>query len=168
MQTRPGEPGHGEKAAMQATQIRQKDGVFYFASYPAKDLLGKVRFISRFYGEGEEIIPSRISEDDDIAQFIAKIERTDRAFQRALSRSKVRQLKNFYETAISQPPIPGTVLLFTSERLSFRPDGSGGSGSITEPSSKYLIIDGQHRLAALRFYLRERPDDAASINVPCV
>jgi hypothetical protein len=28
---------------MQATQIRQKDGVFYFASYRAKDLLAKVR-----------------------------------------------------------------------------------------------------------------------------
>src|SRR5512145_1461384 len=153
---------------MQATQIRQKDGVFYFVSYPARDLLGKVRFISRFYGEGEEISPSRISEDDDIAQFIAKIERTDRAFQRALSRSKVRQLKNFYETAISQPPIPGTVLLFTSERLNFRADGNGAAGSLVEPSSKYLIIDGQHRLAALRFYLHERPDDAASINVPCV
>ena len=40
---------------MQATQIRQKDGVFYFVSYRAKDLMGKVRFISRFYGEGEEI-----------------------------------------------------------------------------------------------------------------
>ena len=33
---------------MQATQIRQKDGVFYFVSYRAKDLLAKVRFISRF------------------------------------------------------------------------------------------------------------------------
>ena len=118
---------------MQATQIRQKDGVFYFVSYPAKDLLGKVRFISRFYGENEEIAPSRISEDDDIAQFISRIERTDKAFQRLLSRSKVRQLKNFYETAISQPPIPGTVLLFTSERLSFRSDGSGGVGSLMLP-----------------------------------
>src|SRR5580765_499512 len=139
---------------MQATQIRQKDGVFYFVSYRAKDLLAKARFISRFYGDGEEIAPTRISEDDDIAQFIAKIERNDHAFQRALSRSKVRQLKNFYETAITQPPIPGTVLLFTSERLNFRADGEGGGvGSLGEPSSKYLIIDGQHRLAALRFYL---------------
>ena len=155
---------------MQATQIRQKDGVFYFASYRAKDLLAKVRFISRFYGDGEEIAPTRIAEDDDIAQFIAKIERNDHAFQRALSRSKVRQLKNFYETAITQPPIPGTVLLFTSERLTFRGDGEGegGAGSLNEPSAKYLIIDGQHRLAALRFYLQERPDDANSINVPCI
>ena len=153
---------------MQATQIRQKDGVFYFASYRAKDLLARVRFISRFYGDGEEIAPTRIAEDDDIAQFIAKIERNDHAFQRALSRSKVRQLKNFYETAISQPPIPGTVLLFTSERLTFRGDGEGGAGSLSEPSAKYLIIDGQHRLAALRFYLQERPDDANSINVPCI
>ncbi|MEA3194580.1 MAG: hypothetical protein QOD26_2913 [Betaproteobacteria bacterium] len=152
---------------MQATQIRQKDGVFYFVSYRAKDLLAKVRFISRFYGDGEEIAPTRIAEDDDIAQFIAKIERNDHAFQRALSRSKVRQLKNFYETAISQPPIPGTVLLFTSERLTFRGDSEGGTGSLNEPA-RYLIIDGQHRLAALRFYLNERPDDANTINVPCI
>jgi len=67
---------------MQATQIRQKDGVFYFVNYPAKELLSKVRFISRFYGEGEEIAPSRGSEDDDIAQFISKIERNDQAFHR--------------------------------------------------------------------------------------
>src|SRR5687767_4265722 len=153
---------------MQATQIRQKDGVFYFVSYRAKDLLAKVRFISRFYGEGEEIAPSRIAHDDDIAQFISRIEHNDEAFQRSLSRSKVKQLKNFYETAVSQPPIPGTVLLFTSERLNFRSEGGGGQGSLGEPSSKYLIIDGQHRLAALHFYMQERPDDAATINVPCI
>jgi len=153
---------------MQATQIRQKDGVFYFVSYKAKDLLAKVRFISRFYGEGEQIAPSRIAEDDDIAQFISRIERNDQAFQRSLSRAKVRQLKNFYETAVSQPPIPGTVLLFTSERLNFRSSGEGGQGSVSEPAQKFLIIDGQHRLAALQFYLHERPDDAATINVPCI
>src|SRR5688500_746354 len=153
---------------MQATQIRQKDGVFYFVSYRAKDLLAKVRFISRFYGEGEEIAPGRVSQEDDIAQFIAKIERNDQAFQRSVSRGKVRQLKNFYETAVTQPPIPGTVLLFTSERLTFRASGAGGQGSINEPNHTFLIIDGQHRLAALQFYLHDRPDDAATINVPCI
>ncbi len=86
---------------MHATQIRQKDGIFYFAAYRAKDLLAKVRFISRFYGEGEEIAAARISQDDDVAQFISKIERTDGAFQRGLSRAKVRQLTNIYETAVS-------------------------------------------------------------------
>ena len=65
---------------MLATQIRQKDGIFYFASVPAKDLLSKVRFISRFYGEGEEIAAEKISPRDEIAQFIAKIERSDKAF----------------------------------------------------------------------------------------
>src|SRR5437588_5919484 len=153
---------------MQATQIRQKDGVFYFVSYRAKDLLAKVRFISRFYGEGEQIEPAHLSQDDDIAQFIAKIERTGKAFQRSRSRAKVRQLKNFYETAITQPPIPGTVLLFTSERLNFRASAAGVAGTINEPSSKYLIIDGQHRLAALHFYMQQRPDDAATISVPCI
>ncbi len=154
---------------MHATQIRQKDGIFYFASYRAKELLAKVRFISRFYGEGEEIAAARISQDDDVAQFISQIERTDRAFQRGLSRAKVRQLINFYETAVTQPAIPGTVLLYTSEKLQFRSDGDDSdSGHLADPGSKYLIIDGQHRLAALHFYMLERPQDAATISVPCI
>ena len=154
---------------MLATQIRQKDGIFYFGSYRAPELLDRVRFISRFYGEGEQIAPARIAKDDEIAQFIAKIERNDRAFQRTLSRAKVHQLKNFYETAVTQPPIPGTVLLFTPERLRFQSLANAeGVGHLSEPQQKFLIIDGQHRLAALRFYMHERPDEAATINVPCV
>ncbi len=154
---------------MLATQVRQKDGVFYFVAYPAEDLLRKVRFMSRFYGEGEQIVPAEVEEADEIAHFIAKIERSDKAFQRQLSRAKVRAIVNFYETAVSQPPIPGTVLLFTSERLRFEPVGSfEHTGHLEEPSGPYLIIDGQHRLAALHFYHRDRPDEARTIHVPCV
>jgi hypothetical protein len=104
---------------MLATQVRQKDSVYYFVAYPADDLLDKVRFISRFYGEGEQIAPEAPPEGDEIASFIGRIERSEAAFQRQLSKSKVRAITNFYETAVSQPPIPGAVLLFTGERLSF-------------------------------------------------
>jgi DGQHR domain-containing protein len=154
---------------MLATRIRQKDGIFYVVSYPAKDILNKVRFISRYYSEDEQITPLSIPQNDEIAQFISRIERTDAAFQRQLSRAKVRSLKNFYEMAVTQPPIPGTVLLFTGDTLGFRSvEGMDNIGHLQEPSSKYLIIDGQHRLAALRFYLNEHPDEAKSIDVPCV
>src|SRR5206468_9331485 len=102
---------------MIATQIRQKDALFYFVAYPSEDLLTKVRFISRFYDEGEAIKPEEVEADDDVGQFIARIERSDKAFQRSLSRSKVKSIRNFYETAQAQPPIPGTVLLFTPQRL---------------------------------------------------
>ncbi|MDR5709198.1 MAG: DGQHR domain-containing protein [Armatimonadota bacterium] len=154
---------------MLATQIRQKDGVFYFVAYPAEDLLSRVRFMSRYYGEGEQIAPESAPEGDEIAQFIARIERSDRAFQRELSRRKVRDIKNFYETAGEQPPIPGTILLFTPEHLRFEPlDRYETVGNLQEPLGKYLIIDGQHRLAALEFYRRERPEEARTIYVPCV
>ncbi|MHB1951701.1 MAG: hypothetical protein ACYCQK_09525, partial [Acidiferrobacteraceae bacterium] len=79
---------------MLATQIRQKDGIFYFISYPASELLKNVRFISRFYGDGEQIAPQGVDESDEVGRFIARIERTDRAFQRELSRAKVKALKN--------------------------------------------------------------------------
>ena len=154
---------------MLATQVRQKDSVYYFVSYPGDDLLDKVQFISRYYGEGEQIAPETPTEGDEIAGFIARIERSDKAFQRQLSRAKVRAITNFYETAVSQPPIPGAVLLFTGERLDFEPVGRFENvGNLQEPRGKFLIIDGQHRLAALHFYRSERPEEAASIHVPCV
>ena len=155
---------------MIATQIRQKDAVFYFASYPSEKLLTKVRFISRFYDEeGGEIRPEAVEAEDDVAQFIAKVERSDKAFQRALSRSKVRSIRNFYETAVTQPPIPGTVLLFTPQKLRFEAwDDGSGVGRLQEPEENFLIIDGQHRLAALMFYERTHPDDAKNIHVPCI
>ena len=94
-----------------------------------EDLLTKVRFISRFYAEeGETIKPEEVQAEDDVAQFIARIERSEKAFQRQLSRSKVRAIRNFYETAISQPPIPGTVLLFTPRKLRFDSLGHGSVG----------------------------------------
>ena len=155
---------------MLATQIRQKDSVFYFCAYPAEDLLDKVRFISRFYAEGAPSLPGEGAEaDDEVAQFIAKIESTDQAFQRQLGRAKVTAIRNFYETAVSQPPIPGTVLLFSEERLKFdavKPFAN--VGNLQEPRGQYLIIDGQHRLAALHFFMQQRPDEAKTIHVPCV
>ena len=154
---------------MLATQVRQKDAIFYFAAYPAKALLEKVRFSSRFYDEGTPIAAEKAPEGDDIAKFIGRIEKSDKAFQRTMAREKIRAIRNFYETASTQPPIPGTVLLFTAEKLRFRGlQGDEGVGHLSEPDSKYLIIDGQHRLAALHFFFRERPDEASSINVPCI
>jgi DGQHR domain-containing protein len=154
---------------MLATQVRQKDGVFYFVAYPTEDLLEKVRFISRFYSEGDKIAADEVEDNDEVGQFIAKIEATDQAFQRQLSKAKVAAIKNFYETAVSQPPIPGTVLLFTAEKLKFDPVGRFDNvGNLEEPEGKYLIIDGQHRLAALHFYQNDRPDDARAMHVPCV
>ena len=155
---------------MIATQIRQKDAVFYFAAYPSQQLLTQVRFISRFYDEeGGTIQPEAVPEEDDVAQFISRIERSEKAFQRTVSKSKVKAIRNFYETAISQPPIPGTVLLFTPQKLRFEAwsDGSG-VGKLRDPEEKFLIIDGQHRLAALQFYERTHPEEARNINVPCV
>jgi DGQHR domain-containing protein len=154
---------------MLATQVRQKDSVYYFVAYPADELLEKIRFISRFYGEGEQIAPEAAPDNDEIAAFIARVEKSDAGFQRQLSKAKVKSIKNFYETAVNQPPIPGAVLLFTNEKLPFRSNSpSDISGHLQAPKGKFLVIDGQHRLAALQFYMNERPNEAASIHVPCV
>ena len=153
---------------MLATRIRQKDGVFYFASFKAPDILSRVRFTSRFYFEGDKIEADETA-DDPIAKFIGSVERSEKAFQRMLSRKKVRDIVNFYESAESQPAIPGSVLLFAEDILSFKPIGQFASiGNLEDPKSGFLIIDGQHRLAGLRFYGAKNPELLDQIEVPCV
>jgi DGQHR domain-containing protein len=153
---------------MLATRIRQKDGTFYFVAFKAKDLLNRVRFTSRFYFEGETI-EAEVDSDDPIARFIAKVERSEKAFQRLLSRRKVRDIVNFYDSAETQPAIPGSILLFSEEVLKFRPLGNFESlGDLEDPQSGFLIIDGQHRLAGLHFFGSKNPGLLDQIEVPCV
>lgn len=147
---------------MHAIQINQKDGRFYFANYKASQIIPKVHFISRYYFEGETIEDTDAHIHDDVAKFISSVERKEGAFQRSLNRRKVKEIVNFFETANVQPLIPGTILLFTEEELQYR------NGTLTEPESKYLVIDGQHRLAGLYFYSLKHPQEADTIDVPCM
>lgn len=71
---------------MLATRIRQKDGTFYFIAYKALDLLDRVKFTSRYYFEGEKI-EAESAGDDEVAQFIAGVEKSEHGFQRLLNRS---------------------------------------------------------------------------------
>ncbi|HET6267642.1 MAG TPA: DGQHR domain-containing protein [Acidobacteriota bacterium] len=152
---------------MLATQITQKDGKFYFVNYKAADLLPRVHFTSRYFFEGEEIQASEIKPHDDVAKFIAGVERKEGAFQRILNRRKIHEIVNFFENAAVQPLIPGTILLFTEEVLNFRKQ-SGSTGDLSEPHSKYIIIDGQHRLAGLYFFTQKHPQESENIDVPCM
>ena len=138
---------------MLATRIRQKDAEFYFVNYPAREILKRVRFVTRFYFEGEQIEAAPLT-GDEIGDFIAKVERSDKAFQRPLKQRKVRDLVHFYESVSSQPAIPGIILLVTPERLNFRAmPGQESIGTLNEPANhKFDIIDGQHRLAGLYFF----------------
>jgi hypothetical protein len=107
---------------LRATQVRQKDSVFYFAAYPAEDLLDRMRFISRFYAEGERGIAAEEAESgDDVANFIARIERTDAAFPREMSRTKVGAIRNFNDTAVSQPPSRARCCSSRPIRFPFQP-----------------------------------------------
>lgn len=159
---------------MLALRMRQKDSEFYFVSYRAEDLLRRVRFETRFYGERGEMVGGDTPDDDapaevdDVEKFVREIERSSGAFQRDLNRRKVRQIRDFYRNETDQPIVPGAVLLFTSEELKFSPVGQYEQmGDLALPRAPFLIIDGQHRLAGLHFYLRE-PDADRRVEVPCV
>ena len=159
---------------MLALRMRQKDSEFYFVSYRAEDLLKRVRFETRFYGERGEVVGGDSADDeaeaevDDVERYVREIERSSGAFQRELNRRKVRQIRDFFRNETDQPVVPGAVLLFTPEQLKFAPVGQYEQmGDLSLPRAPFLIIDGQHRLAGLHFYLRE-PDADRRVEVPCV
>jgi DGQHR domain-containing protein len=160
---------------MLALRMRQKNAEFYFVSFPAEDLLKRVRFETRFYGDRGEVIggdtaddEGRGAEPDEVERFVQAIERSSGAFQRELNRRKVRQIRDFYRNEADQPVVPGAVLLFTSEELAFSKLGQYAQmGDLAMPRAPFLIIDGQHRLAGLHFYLGE-PDADRRVEVPCV
>ncbi len=154
---------------MLAFRMRQKEAEFYFVSYPAQDLIAKVRFMSRFYGErGQAVGGEKVEGLEGAEEFFGMIERSSGAFQREMNRRKVRQIRDFYRMEIQQPVIPGAVLLYTPEELSFSPfKGYERTGELEEPGERFLVIDGQHRLAGLHFYLSEKDADP-KIDVPCV
>ncbi len=154
---------------MLATRIRQKESSFYFVSYKVPDLLAKARFISRYYFEGEELPSEAPAAGDEVARFVSGIERSEGAFQRLVNRQKISAIVNFFETAVTQPLVPGAILLFTDEKLKFEPLGEYKSvGNLREPDGKYLIIDGQHRVAGLGFYGKKHEREADGIEVPCL
>jgi len=154
---------------MLAFRMRQKEAEFYFVSYPAQELLKKVRFVSRFYGDGGEAVGGeRTREPDDVERFIRQIEGSERAFQRRLNRRKVGQIRDFLRSETAQPVVPGAILLFTPETLQFQPLGDyERAGDLSPPQDPFLIIDGQHRLAGLRFYLSEADADPR-VEAPCL
>jgi DGQHR domain-containing protein len=154
---------------MLAMRMRQKEAEFYFVSYPAEDLLRKVRFVSRFYGKGGLVPqPEKKREPDDVEMFIRAIEGSSGAFQRTLIRRKVSQIQDFFRNETRQPIVPGAILLFTPEELAYQPLGKYEHvGDLSVPRDRFLIIDGQHRVAGLHFYLKE-PDAEPRLDVPCV
>lgn len=161
---------------MFAQRMRQKESEFYFVSYPAEDLLRKVRFVTRFYGERGQTIggdeskagKGKPKDPDEVERYVQAIEKNSKSFQRDLNRRKIRQIKDFYRNESRQPVVPGAVLLFSPEKLEFQPlKGMERAGNLVEPRGDFLIIDGQHRLAGLHFYLQEKDADRR-IDVPVV
>jgi len=71
---------------MLATRILQKEGAFYFVAFKAADLLDHVSFSSRYYFEGERIEADEPG-DDEVAKFIAGIEKSERRTEKLAPRT---------------------------------------------------------------------------------
>src|ERR1051326_4220606 len=151
---------------MLAIRMKQKESVFYLAAYRAADLLRKVQFVGKSY-EGEDEAETDV--DESVVSFFRRVQSGREFFQRRPYARKGRQISEFYADPMGQPLIPGAILLYTPEKLSF--DASGSSqlmGNLHDPSEPFLVIDGQHRLAGLEVLGQRKPQTLEKIDVPCV
>jgi DGQHR domain-containing protein len=147
---------------MLALKVMQKDAEMYLVSYPARDLLGRVKFETRAVEDEKET-----RGPDRARVFIDGVVKSDQGFQRKLIHKKVRAISEFVRLCEDQPAIPSTVLLYTPEKLRFRAQGPGVTvGDLSEPEEPFTVVDGQHRLAGLRMHLLAHPEDADSLHVP--
>ncbi len=151
---------------MWALRVKQKEASFYLASYPAGDLLRLVRFEKRVLPESQQAAKKHGRPPDEAERFISVVIESNDGFQRQLIKRKIHEIKSFIELSSDQPPIPGSVLLYSSEELAFRSHGGGAAGDLSVPQQPFTIIDGQHRLAGLKLYIDSYPEDADRIYVP--
>ena len=101
---------------MLAIRMRQKESVFYLAAYRASDLLRKVQFSGKSHPDEDETEPTG---DELVTSFFRKVQSGSGFFQRRPYARKVQQIVEFYGDPKGQPLIPGAVLLYTPEKLSF-------------------------------------------------
>ena len=95
---------------MFAQRMRQKESEFYFVSYPAEDLLRKVRFVTRFYGERGQVIggegqdaKGKAGEPDDVERYVQAIEKNSKSFQRDLNRGRSARSRTSTATSRASP-----------------------------------------------------------------
>ena len=98
---------------MLATRVVQKEGTFYFIAYKAADLLDRVSFTSRYYFEGEQIEADEPGEDE-VARFIAGIEKSEKSIRRydAISAAKETMLLGRYVISqiVRDPLLPSEMI----------------------------------------------------------
>lgn len=148
-----------------ALQIHQAGTDFYLARFSARDIVSLVSFVQRGSPERKRTRARELQ--DHVWNALQAIPFEEKSYQREIRAGKIQDIKNYYEKMAEELPlIPTPILLAAKQPLAVEPGRPLVTLQIPHEPGSFGIIDGQHRMLALKLFIEEHPE--ATFDVPVV
>ncbi len=147
-----------------ALEIHQAGTTFYLARFSARDVVQLVSFAQRG-PVGHKRARSR-DLADHVWDALQPIPFEERSYQRELKARKIQDIIGYYEKIEDELPlIPTPILLASKQPLRVEPGRPLVTLQIPQQTGAFGIIDGQHRMLALKLYIERHPETAFDVPV---
>jgi DGQHR domain-containing protein len=148
-----------------AIAIHQAGTDFYLARFSARDVVKLVSFVQRGPA-GQKRTRSRTLLDH-VWSALQQVPFEEKSYQREVKAQKIQDIVGYYEKIEEELPlIPTPILLAAKEPLVVVPGRPLVTLQIPQDPGAFGIIDGQHRMLALKIYIEQHPD--VTFDVPVV
>lgn len=148
-----------------ALEIHQAGTTFYIARVPARDAVRLVSFVQRGSKERKRARSRELA--DSVWDALQTVPFEEKSYQREVKAGKIQEIVGYYEKIEQELPlIPTPILLAAKEKFAVEPGRPLATLQIPNEPGFFGIIDGQHRMLALKVYVEQHPDN--TFDVPIV
>jgi DGQHR domain-containing protein len=148
-----------------AIEIHQAGTSFYIARFSAHDAVRLVSFVQRGAKETRRSRSRTLA--DHVWGALQQVPFEERSYQREIKAAKIQDIVGYYEKIEEELPlIPTPILLAAKEKLQVEPGRPLVTLQIPNEPGAFGIIDGQHRMLALKVYIEQHPE--TTFDVPVV
>lgn len=148
-----------------ALEIHQAGTSFYIARFSAHDAVRLVSFVQRGPAATKRSRGRVLA--DHVWGALQQVPFEERSYQREIKAAKIQEIVGYYEKIEEELPlIPTPILLAAKEKLTVEQSRPLVTLQIPNEPGAFGIIDGQHRMLALKVYIEQHPD--VTFDVPVV
>jgi DGQHR domain-containing protein len=148
-----------------ALEIHQAGTTFYLARFSARDVVRLVVFTQRGPASHKRARGRDLA--DHVWDALQRVPFSERSYQREIRGRKIQDIIAYYEKIEEELPlIPTPILLAAKEPIAVQPGRPLVTLQIPQEPGAFGIIDGQHRMLALKIYVERHPQ--TTFDVPVV
>ena len=147
-----------------ALEIHQAGTTFYLARFSAREVVKLVAFVQR---GGKDRRRTRGREmQDHVWNALQQAPFEENSYQREIKAHKIQDIVHYYEKIEEELPlIPTPILLAAKEPILVEPGRPLVTLQIPQEAGAFGIIDGQHRMLALKVYVEQHPETTFDVPV---